>query len=179
VSRPPGRGRAAAGQQARRDPFADLGLAAGPGLTDDEVRAAWRRIAAATHPDRADGGDPGRYAVAAAAYTELRTRYGRGEALAVLAPAEARARGSGPARRPPAPARHPGRHPGRPAARFLARLPGRAARGRPVRLALRVAGVAAVAWVALVAGAPPGAGPAVAAGAVTWLVLTARHDLAP
>ena len=49
------------------------------------MRAAWRRIAAATHPDRADGGDPGRFAVAAAAYTVLRTRSGRGEALADLA----------------------------------------------------------------------------------------------
>src|SRR5262249_7487667 len=46
--------------------------------------AAWRRIAAATHPDGADGGDPARVAAAAAAYTELRTRYGRGEACADL-----------------------------------------------------------------------------------------------
>ena len=46
------------------DPFTVLGLAARPGLTDDEVRAAWRRIAAATHPDRADGGDAARFAAA-------------------------------------------------------------------------------------------------------------------
>ena len=65
------------------DPFAALGLAR-PDLTDDDIRAAWRRIAAATHPDRADGGDPARFAAAAAAYTELRTRYGRGEAYADL-----------------------------------------------------------------------------------------------
>ena len=64
------------------DPFAALGLPARPHLTDDDVRSAWRRIAAATHPDRADGGDPGRFALAAAAYTMLRTRSGRGEALA-------------------------------------------------------------------------------------------------
>jgi hypothetical protein len=64
------------------DPFAVLGLPARPGLTDDEVRSAWRRVATATHPDRADGGDPSRFAIAAAAYTVLRTRSGRGEALA-------------------------------------------------------------------------------------------------
>src|SRR5262249_36593972 len=69
------------------DPFTVLGLPARPGVGDDEVRAAWRRIAAATHPDRADGGDPARFAAAAAAYTTLRTRSGRGEAPADLAPA--------------------------------------------------------------------------------------------
>ncbi|HXF20955.1 MAG TPA: J domain-containing protein, partial [Streptosporangiaceae bacterium] len=67
------------------DPFAVLGLPARAGLTDDDVRAAWRRLATATHPDRADGGDPDRFAAAAAAYTVLRTRSGRGEALADLA----------------------------------------------------------------------------------------------
>ena len=66
------------------DPFAALGFPARADLTDDEVRSAWRRAAAATHPDRADGGDPGRFALAAAAYTTLRTRSGRGEALADL-----------------------------------------------------------------------------------------------
>src|SRR6266700_3444347 len=67
------------------DPFAALGLPPGPGLTDDDVRAAWRRVAAAAHPDRADGGDPARFAEAAAAYTTLRTAFGRTEALADLA----------------------------------------------------------------------------------------------
>ena len=67
------------------DPFTVLGLPAGPGLTDDEVRAAWRRVAAATHPDRADGGDAARFAAAAAAYTAIRTGFGRTEALADLA----------------------------------------------------------------------------------------------
>src|SRR6266436_5444082 len=66
-------------------PFAALGLPTRADLTDDEVRSAWRRVATATHPDRADGGDPSRFAVAAAAYTMLRTRSGRGEALADLA----------------------------------------------------------------------------------------------
>jgi curved DNA-binding protein CbpA len=69
------------------DPFAILGLAARPDLTDDDVRAAWRRIAAAVHPDRADGGDPARFSAAAAAYTTLRTLDGRREALADLAAA--------------------------------------------------------------------------------------------
>ena len=68
-----------------KDPFAVLGLPARPDLTGDEIRAAWRRMAAATHPDRADGGDPARYAEAAAAYTTLRTDSGRGEAYADLA----------------------------------------------------------------------------------------------
>ena len=67
------------------DPFGTLGLPARPDLTDDDVRAAWRRIAAATHPDRADGGDPARFAAAAGAYTTLRTVTGRREAYADLA----------------------------------------------------------------------------------------------
>jgi curved DNA-binding protein CbpA len=66
------------------NPFGVLGLPARTDLTDDDVRAAWRRLAAATHPDRPDGGDPDRFAAAAAAYTALRTRSGRGEALADL-----------------------------------------------------------------------------------------------
>jgi len=66
------------------DPFAALGLPARAGLSDDDVRAAWRRIAAATHPDRDDGGDAGRFGAAAAAYDTLRTPFGRGEALADL-----------------------------------------------------------------------------------------------
>ena len=42
------------------DPFTALGLPARPDLTDEQVRAAWRTIAAATHPDRPGGGDPAR-----------------------------------------------------------------------------------------------------------------------
>jgi curved DNA-binding protein CbpA len=41
------------------DPFGVLGLPLRRDLTDEDVRAAWRRIAAVTHPDLADGGDPG------------------------------------------------------------------------------------------------------------------------
>ena len=66
------------------DPFRTLGLEPRADLTDDEVHAAWRRTASATHPDREDGGDPARFAQAAAAYTALRTRFGRGEVLADL-----------------------------------------------------------------------------------------------
>src|SRR5205807_5432975 len=96
-----------AGVPVTAGPFAALGLPARPDLTDDDIRAAWRRIAAATHPDRADGGDPARFAAAAAAYTELRTRYGRGEAYADLttrsSPATRTRPRPGPAR--PAPSR--------------------------------------------------------------------------
>ncbi len=82
------------------DPFAALGLPARADLTDEDVRAAWRRIAAATHPDRDDGGDPARFGAAAAAYDTLRTSFGRGEALADLGLARPARRGAGrPARR--------------------------------------------------------------------------------
>ncbi len=150
------------------NPFAALGLPARAGLSDDDVRAAWRRLAAATHPDRADGGDPARFAAAAAAYTVLRTRSGRGEALADLtAPAHppGAARPAGPA--PPAGSAPP------------SRSAGRIRRGRPARLLLRVLIAAAVsAGVAVVAGTQPAA-PALIVGVATWLLLTGRHDLAP
>ena len=133
------------------DPFAALGLPARPDLTDDEVRAAWRRVAAATHPDRDDGGDPPVFAAAAAAYTDLRTAAGRREALADQ----------------PTPGR-PGR-PGR----------GRIRRGRPVVLGLRLVVAGAVSLAAVLAvGAQP-ASYAVIAAALTWLIRTARRELAP
>jgi curved DNA-binding protein CbpA len=96
----------------RDDPFAVLGLPARAGLSDEDVRAAWRRIAATTHPDREDGGDPAVFGAAAAAYVTLRTSFGRGEALADLG--DVAATGS---------ARRPGRH--------------RASRGRVRRGAVR------------------------------------------
>jgi curved DNA-binding protein CbpA len=80
------------------DAFSLLGVSPEDQLTDDDVRAAWRRIAEATHPDRADGGDPERFAAAAAAYTELRTRYGRNEARAALAEPGRESRRAGRAR---------------------------------------------------------------------------------
>jgi hypothetical protein len=55
----------------------------------------------------------------------------------------------------------------------------RVRQGRPARLALRILiAVAAAAAAALAAGPHPAA-PALVTGVATWLVLTARHDLAP
>jgi curved DNA-binding protein CbpA len=123
------------------DPFAVLGLPARRDLTDEDVRAAWRRIAAATHPDRDDGGDQARYGAAAAAYDTLRTSFGRGEALADLGLA-----GREAARRAP---RH--RQPVR-----VPRISRRAVAGAAVG-AVALLAVAAAGWtpatVALLAGA--------------------------
>jgi curved DNA-binding protein CbpA len=171
------------------DPFGVLGLPARAGLSDDEVRAAWRRIAAATHPDRTDGGDAARFAAAAAAYTALRTSFGRAEALADLArPAGPDGRRAGPGQRPSATGwarrRWPsngGQRRRRPpiAGPLAGRWWARVRRGRPVRLALRIAAAAAMSiTVALIAGTRP-ATPALITGVLTWLALTARHDLAP
>ena len=66
------------------NPFAILGLPERPDLDDETVRAAWRAIAKATHPDRQDGGDLARYTQATAAYHELQTPWGRSEAYADL-----------------------------------------------------------------------------------------------
>jgi hypothetical protein len=144
---------AAPGTSAASDPFAALGLPASSELTDDDVRAAWRRIAAATHPDRADGGAPAAFAAAAAAYSDLRTRFGRGETLADRGAAAA--------------------SPAVPAGRWTARV----SRGRPVRLVLRVLAAAAIcALVVAVNGWRP-ASPALILGAVIWLVRTGRPDV--
>ena len=145
----------------RADPFGTLGLRADAEVSDDDVRAAWRRVAAATHPDRPDGGDPERFALAAAAYTELRTAFGRGETRAGL---------DGHDAEPTAATRS------RLAWPFVLRL----RTGRPGRLLLRVA-VAVAAGLASVLAAGPSspAGPALAVGAFTWLLLTARRDLGP
>lgn len=167
-------GRAGAGRTVRpADPFGALGLPAGPELTDDDVRAAWRRIAAASHPDRTDGGDPGAFAAAAAAYTALRTASSRGEVLADL-------RAGPPARSARATARPSWPQPGAAAGPLAARqLTARIRRGRPWRLALRLLAAAAASAAAIaVTGSQP-ATPALITGAITWLVLTARHDLAP
>jgi hypothetical protein len=168
------------------EPFALLGLPARPGLSDDDVRAAWRRIAAATHPDREDGGDPARFGAAAGAYVMLRTGFGRGEALADLGlgatpdPGGRHAHRSG--RAPDGSARG-GRHRAgratpvdrrlRPPAVRLPRLTWQ--NRRPGGLALRVACAAAVGVVAVViSGWSPGL-VGVLAGVLTWLLATARH----
>jgi hypothetical protein len=139
-------------------PFRALGLNADPGLTDDDIRAAWHRIAAATHPDRADGGDPAAFRAAAAAYSELRTRYGRGEALADL------------------PGRPAGRAPGRVTATawsWAARVRG----GRPGRLALLILGAGAVGFLAVLTSGWRPASLALIVGAATWVLRGGRRYL--
>jgi hypothetical protein len=154
-----------------REPFTVLGLPARPDLTDEQVRAAWRAIAAATHPDRADGGDPPRYAAASAAYAVLRTAWGRSEAYADLI-AQAPSAVTRPAR---AVRRLSRRH----SLRTIALVPVRICRGRPLRLAVRVLAAVLLGVVA----ARSGAGGPAEAGTVTglgvWLLLTLRGDLAP
>lgn len=162
-------GRRGAGGRADGDPFRTLGLDPRADLTDDEVHAAWRRTASATHPDREDGGDPRRFAEAAAAYTALRTRFGRGEALADLRLAPP-ASGQGGRRRVRAPRAGPAAAPS---------LAGRVLQGRPARLALRVVVSVSAGLAAVIAAGPHPAAPALVTGVATWLVLTARHDLAP
>jgi hypothetical protein len=148
-------------------PFDVLGLDPATDPTDDDVRSAWRRVAAATHPDRADGGDPGAFAVAAAAYTALRTAAARREVLA-----DERDRASGPARTDPVPV-----HNGSPVA-LAARAARRIGHGRPVRLAARLlaAGAASALAVAAVGWQP--ASLAIITGAATWLLCTGRAELA-
>jgi curved DNA-binding protein CbpA len=151
------------------NPFTALHLPASPSLTDEQVRTAWRHAAAATHPDRPDGGNPAAYAAASAAYEQLRTPWGRSEALADLA--------AGSPHGPPTPAPDP--LPWHALLTAAAVLPARIRRGRPLRLAVRaaVAAAAACAAVLLVPGTP--SAPAAAFGCALWLVLTARADLAP
>jgi hypothetical protein len=150
------------------NPFTALGLAAGPSLTDEQVRAAWRAVAAGTHPDRSDGGNPAAYTAAQAAYAQLRTPWGRSEALADLPEPPSM---PPPAQRLPSPAImlwH--------AARIL---PARIHHGRPGRLAVR-AGIAIAAGTAAVFLVPGTASaPALVAGIILWWLLTARADLAP
>jgi hypothetical protein len=147
------------------NPFAALGLPARAGLADADVRAAWKRIAAATHPDRDDGGDAARFGAAAAAYDTLRTAYGRGEALADLG------RAGGPPRAGRA-ARRPVLGP----VLGLVRLPGR---GPGRRLAVRAAAAACVSVAGvLAAGWTPGT-VGLLAGALTWLAVTGRPVRGP
>jgi hypothetical protein len=156
-------------QAAAGDPFRALGLDRSGELADDDVRAAWRRVAAATHPDRPDGGDPAAFAAAAAAYTALRTVTGRREALADLLAAPR----PGVSRRWAVPAGAGA------VGRGLVLFAARVSRGRPRVLALRALAAAAVSALAVaVAGWQP-ASPAIITGAVTWLLLTGRADLSP
>jgi hypothetical protein len=146
------------------DPFAVLGLPARAELPDEEVRAAWKRIAAAAHPDREDGGDAARYAAAAAAYDTLRTSFGRGEALADLGLAGSGTRAWTRGGRRSAP-KHAHR----------TRAPGPGAGVPPGwRLASRVAAAAAVmVTCVLFAGWTPGS-VGLLAGLLTWVGVTGR-----
>jgi hypothetical protein len=151
------------------DPFAALGLAPSPSLVDEEVRAAWRVVAAATHPDRADGGDPGAYRAASAAYAALRTAWGRAEAYADLTA------GPLPDRSMPASATGEPVNPWR----ALALIPVRIWRGRPLRLALRVLAAVVLGVTVTRAGTGPGPVAGLVTGLGVWLVATGRGDLAP
>jgi hypothetical protein len=177
------------------NPFAALGLPERPDLDDETVRAAWRAIAAATHPDRADGGDLARYTQASAAFAELNTPWGRSEAYADLVEQAWRE-----GRHDDYPDRYPGgADPGTaplpavpPEARFhfrpvppwrlllaLVWLPARIRSGRPFRLLIRAALAAglSLAVLALIPGQP--SVPADVAILITWFVVTGRKDLAP
>jgi hypothetical protein len=147
--------------------FEALGLDADRDLTDGEVRSAWRRVAAATHPDRADGGDPAVFAAAAAAYTLLRTAAGRrDEAADQRDPAPGRV-GSDPV-----PAQK------RALTQLVASAALRVSHGRPWRLSARLLAAVAVGAVAVIAIGWQPASVAISTGALTWLVLTGRGDLA-
>ena len=150
------------------DPFAVLGLPARPDLTDEEVRAAWRAIATTTHPDLT-GGDQARYAVASAAYAELRTPWQRAEAYADLA-----------AGRIPPPVAPAALTRGRvPTLSAVLMLPARIWHGRPRRLACRILAAVILAVLVFYSGAGTPAVTAVLVGVGTWLLLTGRGDLAP
>jgi hypothetical protein len=159
-------------QAASNDPFGVLGLEPSPDVTDEDVRGAWRRAASDTHPDREDGGDPEQFAAAASAYTALRTRFGRGEALADLGLVQPLAARSGGRRS--FLARYQAGLPW-----GLARLAARVRRGRPLRLTMRIVAAAAAGTAAVAAAGPHPAAPALVTGVATWLVVTARNDLAP
>ena len=152
------------------NPFLALGLPVRAGLSDAQVRTAWKNIAAATHPDRADGGNITAYTAAASAYAQLRTPWGRSEAYADLAI-------TGP-HVPPA-GTPPARWPGASLGPGLLLVPARARHGRPLRLLARalVAALLSLLVLTLIPGQP--AGPAVVTGLTLWFIFTARADLAP
>ena len=162
------------------DPFEALGLPARPDLDDETVRAAWRAIAAATHPDRPDGGDLARYTAASAAYAELRTPWGRSEAYADLVQQVGHDAESATGPLPPIPALDPDASgvPRHPLAAVL-EFPARIRYGRPGHLLLRAVIAAALALVVLQLIPGTTAAPADITGVITWFVLTGRRDLAP
>src|ERR1019366_8301574 len=162
------------------NPFEILDLPERPDLDDETVRAAWRAIAAATHPDRADGGDLPRYTAASAAYAELRTGWGRSEAYADLIEQAGLTGGPVTAPLPAVSAQGPppGIRPRHPLAAAL-EFPARIRQGRPRRLLIRAAIAAALSLVVLQLIPGTAAAPADITAMITWFVLTGRRDLAP
>ena len=157
------------------NPFDALGLPARPDLTDAQVDAAWRTVAAATHPDRQDGGDLARYTQASAAFAQLRTPWSRSEAYADVMDGQP---GTDTIPMPPVP---PGPEAARPPLTYfpLLLLPERIWHGHPLRLALRaiIAACLSLTVLILIPGTP--GAPADVFGLTLWFVLTARSDLAP
>src|SRR5580704_10689630 len=161
------------------NPFDALGLPVGPDLTDEQVRAAWRAIATATHPDRADGGDVARYTTATAAYVTLRSAWGRSEAYAdVTAAADDTSPLPAVPRTGAMPA-EPDAGPREVVIAYTWQLPGRIRYGRPLRLVIRsaVAALLCLGVLAVIPGDP--AAPPLVAAMITWFVVTGRSDLAP
>jgi hypothetical protein len=152
------------------NPFEALGLPVRADLSDAQVRTAWKTVAAATHPDRPDGGDVAAYTAAATAYAQLRTGWSRSEAYADHAITDPHV---------PAPDMPPARWPGQNLAPGLLLLPARIRHGRPLRLLARALAAALLSLLvlALIPGQP--SGPAIITGLVTWFVFSARGDLAP
>jgi hypothetical protein len=152
------------------NPFEVLGLPVRTDLSDAQVRAAWKDIAATTHPDRPGGGDIAAYTAAATAYAQLRTGWGRSEAYADLA-------ATGPY--VPSPAARPARWPGGSQWRDVLLIPARVRYGRPLRLAARALAAALLSLLVLALIPGQAAGPAVVTGLILWFALTAHADLAP
>ena len=176
------------------NPFAVLGLPEWPDLDDETVDAAWRAIAAETHPDRPDGGNLARYTQATAACFELHSPWGRSEAFAdLLEAAWAEGRYDAyPGHYPPGyDAYDPGDDlppdpwetglgpvPLDEILHQVAEIPARFRRGRPVHLAIRAAVIAGLCLTVLTAfPARPWTGFVVAV-LIGVFVVSAREDIA-
>jgi hypothetical protein len=163
------------------NPFDALGLPTRRDLTDEQVRAAWHAVAAATHPDRSDGGDPDRFAAASAAYAEIRTRWARSEAYADHA-GQAGDQDEEPDTSPlppvPGQAAYP---PVPPWQRLIAltQVPARIRHGRSLRLLIRGAIAAGLCLAVLHLIPGTAAESADVGGVILWFTLTGRRDLAP
>jgi hypothetical protein len=152
------------------NPFEVLGLPVRADLSDAQVRAAWKDIAARTHPDRPGGGDITAYTSAATAYAQLRTPWGRSEAYADLAVDQPYV---------PVPGSPVSRPSGADLRRSLLLVPARIRYGRPLRLLARALAAAFLSLLVLALIPGQASGPAVVTGLAIWFFLTARADLAP